>query len=158
MRKEIYRAIVTVLAILCGIFVALWLNSMPAAQTAIQAPVTEEYFEMLQNTAMDVARTLDVEVVTDKTLTADFSYNETELVVTIKSFKAKVIASIPVSNCELNIENGEFTSHGIAEFEKVEFENVSNLKPAWCYMVISIFAGALATSVIWNVFFKIWIK
>lgn len=158
MRKEIYRAIVTVLAILSGISVGLWLIFMPAAQTAIKDPVTEEYFEMLQNTAMDVARTLDVEIVTDETLTADFSYKENEIVVTIKSFKATVIAHIPISNNEFNIEEGEVVIHGIAEFEKVEFENAINLQPAWWYMVESIIVGALVAFAVWEIFFKLWRK
>lgn len=155
---EIYRIVVIVVAILVGISVALWLISMPSAQTAIKTPVTEEYFEMLQNTAMDVARTLDVGVVTDKTLTANFSYHENELVVTVESLKATVIAHIPILNNEINIEDGEVVIHGIVEFEKVEFENASNLESAWWYLVMSIFAGLLITFVVWTVFYKVWCK
>ena len=155
---KIYRTVVIVLAILIGISVALWLISMPNVQTAIKNPVTEKDFEMLQNTAMDVARTLDVGVVTDKTITANFSYHENELVVIVNSFKATVIAHIPILNNETNIEEGEFVIHGIAEFEKAEFENASNLESAWWYIVMSIFAGALITFVIWTLFYKVWCK
>ena len=155
---KVYRAIVIVLAILLGISFALWLISMPNPQTAIKAPVTEEYYEMLQKYSMDVARTLDVEVVNDKTLTADFSYNKNELVVTVKSLKATVIAHIPISNNEFNIDKGEVIIHGIAEFEKVEFEKVNNLQPAWWYMVMSIFAGALVIFAVWTLFYKAWCK
>ena len=155
---EIYRIVVIVVAILVGISVALWLISMPSAQTAIKTPVTEEYFEMLQNTAMDVARTLDVGGVTDKTLTANFSYHENELVVTVKSFKATVIAHIPILNNESNIEEDEIVIHGKAEFEKVEFENASNLKPAWCIITIAIGMSIFVAYVVWTMFYKAWCK
>ena len=155
---KIYRAIVIVLAILLGIYVMFWLISMPEPQNAIKAPVTEEYYEMLQKNSMEVARTLDVEVVNDETLTADFSYNKNELVVTVKSIKATVIAHIPISNNEFNIDEGDVIIHGIAEFEKVEFEKVSNLHPALIYMVMSIFAGALVTYGVWMLFYEAWRK
>jgi len=153
---KIYRFVVIILAVLLGMAFGLWLLFMPNPQAALKDPVTEEYYEMLQKNAMDVARTLDVKVLTDKTLTADFYYKDNELVVTVKSYKAKVVANIPVSNYELSIKDEEFTSHGIIEFEKVEFEKTNELEPAWWYMLMSIFGGGVVAFAVWGVFYKAW--
>ena len=153
---KVYRTFVKLLALVLGISFGTFLFFSPFAQAAINEPVTEEYYEMLQGNAMNVARTLDVNVLSDKTLTADFYFGEDELVVTIKSFKAKVIANIPVSNYELNIEDGEFTSRGTVEFEKVEYENVNELLPAWWYIVMAIVASAFVAFLVWTLFFKAW--
>ena len=153
---KVYRKIVIVLALVLGLFYCGWLISSPTAQTAIRDPVTEEYYEMLEKYAMNVARTLDVEVLTDETVTANFYYSGNVLVVTVESFKAKVIAYIPVSNYEINIEDREFTSHGIAEFEKVEFVKSSDLNPAWWYIVMAIAGGAFVAFAVWAFLYKTW--
>ena len=153
---KVYRKFVIVLALVVGLFYCGWLISSPTAQTAIRDPVTEEYYEMLEKYAMNVARTLDVEVLTDETVTANYYYSGNVIVVTVESFKAKVIAYIPVSNYEINIENGEFTSYGIAEFEKVEFAKSSDLNPAWWYVVMAIAGGAFLAFAVWAFLYKTW--
>jgi len=153
-----YRTFVIVLALFLGISFGLWLISFPTAQAAIKDPVTEEYYEMLEKYAMDVARTLDAEVLTDETVTADFYYSGNVLVVTVESFKAKVIAHIPVSNYELNIEDGEFTSHGIAEFAKVEFAKASDIQPSWWYIIMAIGMSIFVAFAVWTLFYKAWVK
>lgn len=155
---KVYRIIAIVLALILGISYGSYLFSRPYAQAAINEPVTEEYYEMLKENAMNVAKTLDKSVLNDETLTADFYFGEDVLIVTVESLKAKITAKIPISNHSLNIEDGTIKSQGLAEFENVEYEEVNELLPAWYYIVMSIAGGAYVVFMAYIVFYKIWCK
>ena len=93
---KVYRTFAAILAIVFGISFGIFLITSSEAQTSIKAPVTEEYYEMLKENAMNVAKTLDVNVVGDEEITADVYLNKDELVVTVQSFKAKITAIFPL--------------------------------------------------------------
>lgn len=153
---KVYRIIVIVVAIILGISFTTLLFFGPATQAAIKEPVTEEYYDMLKENALNVAKTLDKNVLSDETLTADFYFNEDELVVTVSSMKAKLTAKIPISNHSLNVEDGTIISKGTVEFENTEYIEKNELNPAWWYIVMSIFGGAFLSGMVYLLFFEAW--
>lgn len=153
---KVYRIIVIVVAIILGISVTTICLFGPATQAAIKDPVTEEYYDMLKENALNVAKTLDKNVITDETLTPDFYFNEDKLVVTVSSMKAKVTAKIPISNHSLNVEDGTIISNGTAEFENIEYVEKNELQPAWFYIAISIVGGAFIAATVYIFFFATW--
>lgn len=155
---KFYRIIAIVLALTLGISFGSFLLSGPYAQAAINEPVTEEYYEILKEDAMNVAKTLDKSVLNDEKLTADFYFSEDELIVTVESLKAKITAKIPISNHSLNIEDGKIKSQGIAEFENVYYEEVNQLQPAWYYIFMSIVGSGVVAALAYFALFKMWRK
>ena len=148
---KVYRAFATILAIVFGISIGIFFISSCAAQTAIKEPVTEEYYEMLKENAMNVAKSLDVNVVDDKEITADFYLNKDELVVTVQSFKAKITAMLPISNSSLNVENGNINFQGKADFESVRYIEKNELHPAWWYIVMTIAGSAFVAMMVYSI-------
>lgn len=153
---KVYRIIVLVVAIILGISLTALVFFGSGGLVAIKEPVTEEYYDFLKENALNVAKTLDKTVITDETLTADFYFNEDELVVTVSSMKAKLTAKFPISNYSLNIENGTFISKGTAEFENVEYIEQNKLEPVWLYIVGSIILGAFLSALVYMLFFEAW--
>lgn len=151
--RTLRRTLARILALVLGISVGALLCSSPYMQAAIKEPVTQEYYEMMKENAMNVARTLDDNVLNDETLTADFYFSEDELVVTVESFKAKVISKIPISNHAFNIEDGAIAFQGNIEFEKVEYEEENELEPAWWYIVTTIGLSAIVAYAVYKLFF-----
>lgn len=153
---KVYRIIVIAVAIILGLFFSITILFTPNIQDTIKEPVTEEYYDMLKENIVNVAKTLDKTVVSDETLTADFYFNKDELVVRVSSMKAKITAKIPISNHSLNVEDGTIITKGTAEFENIEYIEKNNLQPAWWYIVMHItFAGFIAF-VIYLLFFEAW--
>ena len=152
---KIYRIIVRIVATILGILFAVQLLITPTAQTAIKDPVTEGYYDKLKVNALNVAKTLNKNVINDETLTADFYFNQNELVVTVSSMKANLIAKIPISNNSLNIEDGTIISKWTVEFENIEYVEETELLPAWRYIAIAIIAGALIAILI-LLLFEMW--
>lgn len=140
---KVYRIIVIVIDIILSISFCIFSFLTPSFQTAIKDPVTEEYYKYLKENTLKVAKTLDTSVLNDETLTADFYFNNDEIVVTVKSIKAKVTAKIPISNQLLNFEDNTIKTQGIAEFENVEYEEEKLLKPVWYYILIAILGSIM---------------
>lgn len=153
---KVYRIIVIVVAIILGVSFTTSIFLRPDTQAAINEPVTEEYYDLLKENALNVAKTLNKAVITDETLTADFYFSEDELVVTVESIKAKLTAKIPISNHSFNVENGTIISKGTAEFENIEYVEQNQLNPAWYYIVMSIFGGAFIGGLFYLLFFGAW--
>lgn len=153
---KVYRIIVIVVAIILGISFAILGFCGGAGLVALQEPVTEEYYDMLKENALNVAKTLNKNVISDETLTADFYFSEDELVVTVSSMKAKLTAKIPISNYSLNVENGTIISKGTAEFENIEYVEKNELQPAWWYIVMCIGGGAFMALIVYFIFFEAW--
>lgn len=153
---KVYRIIVIVLAIILGISFATLGFSSPATQAAIKEPVTEEYYDFLKENALNVAKTLDKNVITDETLTVDFYFSEDELVVTVASMKAELTAKIPISNHSLNVEDGTIISKGTAEFQNIEYVENNKLNSAWWYIVLTISVSAGISYMTYFLFFDIW--
>lgn len=153
---KIYRRICTVLALIFGISTCTLLFLSPNMYTAINDPVTEEDYELLKENAINLAKTLDKNVINEEALTADFYFNENELVVTVESMKARITANIPISNYSLNVENGTIKSLGTIELENIKYEEESQLQPVWWYIAMSIGLSTLVAMITYNLFFKIW--
>lgn len=153
---KVYRIIVIVVALILGISFTTLVFFGPNTQAAINEPVTEEYYELLKENALKVAKTLDKNNLNDETLTADFYFSEDELVVTVESMKAKLTAKIPILNHSLNVEDGTIKSQGTADFENVEYEEENQLNPACWYIVMSIAGGAFVVLMVYSLFFEIW--
>lgn len=151
-----YKIFAIVLAAVFGILSAVWMLFLPEPQAAFKEPVTEEYYEILQKNAMEVAKTLNVDVLTDESLTAEFYYNDKELVVTVKSFKATVIAHLPLSGYDISIEDEELTFYGTVDFEKIDFEKSNELEPVWYYILLAIMVGCLIALVTYVIVYQIW--
>ena len=155
---KIYRTIVIVLAIILGVYCTAFLVSSSTTQAAIKEPVTEEYYNLLKENSLKVAKTLNKSVLSDKTLKADFYFDGEELIVTVESKKAKVTAKIPISNQLLNVEEEILKLQGTVEFENIQYETQNKLEPAWIYIVIAIFAGVFAAVIVYAVFFEAWVQ
>lgn len=153
---KVYRIIVIIFAIILGFSFTTLMFFSPATQAAIKEPATEEYYDMLKENALKVAKTLDKNVMTNETLTADFYFSEDELVVTVSSTTAKLIAKIPISNHLLNIEDGTIISKGTVDFENIEYVEKNELQSTWWYIVISIGAGVFVSIVVYILFFEAW--
>ena len=153
---KVARTLVTILALTLGFYFATYLVSSPAAQTAIKEPVTEEYYEMLKENAMNVARTMDVNAVNDEAITADFYFYKDELVVTVEAFKAKVTAMIPISSYSLDVEEKTINFKGTAEFENVKYIEKNELQPAWWYIMMAIAGGVLLGLIVHTCIISIW--
>lgn len=153
---KVYRIIVIIVAIILGISLAILGFLSPSTQAAIKEPVTEEYYDFLKENALNVAKTLDKNVITDETLTADFYFSEDELVVTVSSMKANLTAKIPISNHSLNVEDGTIISKGTAEFENIEYVEENKLNSVWWYIVVIIFVSAGTSYMIYFLFFYTW--
>ena len=153
---KVYRIVVIVVAIVLSVSFSAIVFWSGAGLVAVKEPVTEEYYDMLKENALNVAKTLDKNVISDETLTADFYFSKDELVVAVSSMKAKLTAKIPISNHSLNVEDGTIITKGTAEFENIEYIEKNNLQPAWWYIVMHIaFAGFIAF-VIYLLFFETW--
>ncbi len=152
---KVYRIIVIIVAVILSISFSVFLFFTPTVQAAIHEPVTEEYYELLKENALEVAETLDKTVV-DETLTADFYFNGDKLVVTVESVKARLTAKIPVSIHSLDIENGTIILNGTAEFENVLYEKENFLLPIWLYMMLISLLGIVIGYAIYFFFFKVW--
>ena len=152
---KVYRTIVIIIAVFIGISFFAFLFFTPNVQAAIHEPVTEEYYELLKENALEVAKTLDKTVV-DETLTADFYFNEDKLVVTVESVKARLTAKIPCSIHSLDIRNGTIILKGTAEFENVLYEKENFLLPIWLYMMLTSLLGIVIGCAIYFFFFKVW--
>lgn len=154
---KIYRNIVIALSIVLGIsFIAFLLVYSPMPRLAINESVNEEHYELLKENSLTVAKTLDKTALTDETLTADFYFNEDELVVTVDSIKAKVTAKIPISNYSANIEENNIKIQGTAELENVEYEEENRLFPVGFYFIIATVAGIAVGFMSFAIFFWIW--
>lgn len=153
---KIYRIIVIVLALILGISFSTFLFFFDTTQTAINDPVTEEYYEFLKANSLKVAKTLDKSVLNDETLTADFYFSQDELIVIVESMKAKITAKIPISNHSLNIEDETIKCQGLAEFENVKYEEENKLQPAWWYILMSIIGGIAVAVLVYLSLFKAW--
>jgi len=153
---KVYRIIVMVVAIILGVFYTTCMFFSPLLQASIHEPVTEEYFDMLKENALNVAKTVDKNVITDETLTANFYFSEDELVVTVSSIKATLTAKIPISNHSLNVEDGIIISRGTAEFENIKYVEKNELLPAWLYILIAITSGSAVGILIYCIFFYAW--
>ena len=153
---KVYRIIVIVVALVLGISFTAVSFSGSLVQVAINEPATEEYYEFLKEKALKVAKMLDKNALNDETLTADFYFNEDELVVTVESITAKLTTKIPISNYSLSVEDGTIKFQGATDFENVEYEEENQLEPAWWYIVMLIFAGALVALLVYLLFYGFW--
>ena len=153
---KVYRIIVIVFAVILGLFTVVGLCGAGAAELAIKEPVTEEYYELLKENALKVAKTLDKAALDNETLTADFYFKEDKLVVTVESIKAKIIANIPISNYSLNAENGTMMLQGTLDFENAKYIEKNLLMPAWFYIFLSVVWGMFVGVVVYIVFFYVW--
>ena len=153
---KVYRTIVIVVAVLFGIFYFFVALFGPAAQIARHDPPTEEHYELLKEEALKVAKTLDRNALTDETLTADFYFNEDELVVTVESIKAKLTAKIPISNRSFSIEDNTIISKGLCKFENAKYEKADLVHPIWVYIVISIFVSPILGFSLYFILFGMW--
>lgn len=153
---KVYRIIVIAISLILGISFSAVIYFSPARQSAINEPVTEEYYEMLKENALNIARTLDKSVLNDETLTGNFYFSPDELVVTVESMKAKLTAKIPILQNTLNIEDSTIKYQGNVEFKNVKYEKESRLMPAWYYMVLAIFGGMFIALMVYLLLFEAW--
>lgn len=152
---KVYRIIVIAVAIILGLFVTLTILFTPNIQATIKEPVTEEYYDMLKENIVNVAKTLDKTVVSDETLTADFYFTQNELVVTVSSFKASLTGRIPISAPLVNVENGKIIFNGIAEYENVEYVVQKELEPIR-YIVLAVLAGIFVSGITYIMLYEVW--
>lgn len=153
---KVYRIIVIFVAILLGIFFTTLLFFEGNGIVSINEPVTERDYEVLKENALNVVKTLDTNVLSDEKLTADFYFNQDELVVTVSSMKAEITAKVPISNYSENVEDGTSISSGTAEIEKIEYVKENKLQPVWWYIVISIAGGVFLSAMVYIFFFEFW--
>lgn len=153
---KVYRTIVIVIAILASISFFTFGLFAPCTQVAIHNPPTKEYYDQLKEEAMKVAKKLDRNALTDETLTADFYFNENELVVIVESMQAKLTAKIPMSAASYNIEDDTIIFKGICEFENVKYEGKNLIDPAWYYILLAIFGALFSGIMIYLLLLKVW--
>lgn len=152
---KVYRIVVIAVAIILGLFFAITILFTPNIQATIKEPVTEEYYDMLKENIVNVAKTLDKTVVSDETLTADFYFTQNELVVTVSSFKASLTGRIPISAPLVNVDNGKIIFNGIAEFENVEYVVQKELQPIR-YIVMAVMGGIFLSGMLYILFYEAW--
>ena len=154
---KVYRTIVIVISIIVGLSIVIFFFFGPATQAAIKEPhVNEEYYNMLKENALNLAKTLDKDVITDKTLTSDFYFNQDELVVTVKSYEAKLTATVPILNHSFNVDNGTIISNGILDLKNIEYVEQNLLNPVWYYIFLSIIVGAGIGAFSYFILFGAW--
>ena len=141
------RIIVKVFALILIISLTMGMLFSPFIRLAIKEPVTEEYYDFLKENALNVAKTLDTNVVTDAELKANYFFRENEMVITVESMKAKITAKIPISN-SMNNEKGTIIYSGTAEFENVEYIEQRYLYSAWYYIGTAICIALITTAFI----------
>lgn len=151
-----YQKIVIAIAIVLGSFCTILLLNSRDVQMSFNNPTTEEDYMLMEANAMEVARTLDKNSLSDETLSVDFSFNETELTVEVKSIKAKVIARIPILLKHFNIKNETIEYSANLDFENVEYERENLLYPAFYYLFLSVTCGFIIGFTIWSVLYYFW--
>lgn len=153
---KIYRRIVIAFSIILGIALSTIMYFGSATQMAIHDPVTEEYYHYLKENALKVAKALNRSKVSDETLKADFYFDENELVVTVESIKAAVIAKIPITNQVFNIKDETIKSQGIVEFENVKYETENKLESKWFYILLMIVGFGFTAVMNYFIFYEAW--
>ena len=151
-----YQKIVIAIAIVLGCFCTVLMLNSSAVQMSLNNPTTEEDYVLLEENAMEVARTLDRNVLSDETLSVDFSFNETRLIVEVKSIKAKIIAKIPVLQKQFSIKDEVIEYSANLDFENVEYERENLLYPAIYYLYLSVTYGFVLGFMIWSVLYYFW--
>lgn len=148
---KVYRIIVIVLAIVLGISVSTLLFLHPDTQVP-----TEAHYEHLQENALQVAKTLDTNVVNDENLTAQLSFNEKQLSVTVRARKATVTAWVPISNYVLEIENGTMKFQGTLNYEEIQYTKLNHNPPQWFCIIMCIATGGVVGLSVYYIFFGVW--
>lgn len=155
-RIKVYRNIVIVFAIILSISYGIFSFSSPLLRTAIKDPVTKEDYKYLEEKSVEVAKTLKTSKLNDENLKADFYFNNDELVVTVKSIKAKVTAKFPISNNLSRFEDGTIKTQGTVEFEKVKYQKERVQNPAGYHIMLDILSMMLIGPLVYILLFEIW--
>lgn len=114
---------------------------IPYGWDEITFPVTEEYYNQLEKNALKVAKTLDKNIIEDETLTADWTLNDKELVVTVESIRVKLIAKIPVS---IKVLDKSLNLNETIHLENVEYEKIDKMMNSpWLYIMATIIEGIM---------------
>ena len=153
---KIYRCIVIVLGIILGITFSTIVYFGHNTQMAIYDPVTEEYYDYLKENSLKVAKTLDKNNVSDEILKADIYFDENELVVTVESIKAAVIAKIPITNQVFNIKDETIKSQGLVEFKNLKYETENKLESKWYYILLMIVVFGFTAVMTYFIFYEAW--
>ena len=154
---KVYRIIVIVISIVLGISMSAHLYLHPLTQAAINDPVTEEYYRMLKENALKIAKTLDESVLNDETLTGNFYFSQDELVITVESIKAKLTAKIPIIHYHLlEIDDSTIKSQVNVDWENIQYEEENQLYPVWFYIIAAIFMGLFVAGGLYYALFENW--
>ena len=153
-----YRRVVIALAIIASIGYATFLFTSPVVMAVINNPDTMEQHELLKENAEKVAETLDVSVVSDENLFADFYFRENKLVVTVSSEVAQLTSKMPISLQALNIEDGMVEFYGKIDYENAEYEENALVEPLWWYFIMIFAMAGLVGVGLYLCLYKVWVR
>lgn len=143
---EIYRRITVVIACIVAIIcmVCLW-NIEDITGQAKLYPISEEVFSNLEQKALNVAKTFDVNQ-------SKIEYTNNELIVVVDSDNAKVKAKIPVSIELQGIEEDNLNLSATLNYNETTYERTSEVKPLWQWVLLYSAMTALLAFTLWAFF------
>lgn len=142
---KIYKITVIVLSVIIGISVALFLNlTSPVTIPAYTNSITEEDYQVLKNYALEVANNSDIGL-NNKDIEVTIELDDETLKMDINKDIYGIKAIFPISNLAWKTEDGIMKYNMVIDYDNVIFSEHTDVKPAFFYMLISIFlAGLLA--------------
>ena len=150
--KKIALTISIIVGIVTFIFY-MWM-SMPSIKLRINSPVTEEDYNMLKETALNYAKTLDEEVIDNENITSDYYVYGNELIVSVESSIAEVRAKIPILSETTKVDDGKISLNGTADYENITYIERSNIPPIGVYISFSVVISLLFACLTYMSFFR----
>lgn len=136
---KIYKITVIVLSVIIGISVAVFMNLFsPLTIPAYTNSITEEDYQELKNYALEVANNSDIGL-NNKDIDVTIELDAETLKMDINKDIYGVEAIFPISNLAWKTEDGIMKYDMVIDYDNVAFSEHTDVKPAFFYIILSIF-------------------